>query len=208
MSSDHEKQSGSSSVWLGIIVGAVLMVGGAWFSSNVHLDFFHQLEEQGIPLDPGETIATIGVLLILFPIIRFFFLAPLQAAIQERNSNLEQTFSEAESLRAEMQKMRTEYEARLAATEANAREQIQAQVREAQNLGQTLRAEASQRAEQLLAQAQQQIEQEKAQALTEIRVAVVDLTLAATEKVLGENVDSDRNRQLVNDFIDKVEVAS
>jgi F0F1-type ATP synthase membrane subunit b/b' len=34
----------------------------------------------------------------------------------------------------------------------------------------------------------------------------VDLALSAAEKVIGENMNSDRNRKLVEDFINKVEV--
>jgi hypothetical protein len=35
----------------------------------------------------------------------------------------------------------------------------------------------------------------------------VDLTLAAAERVIGENMTTERNRRLVEDFIEKVEVA-
>ena len=44
--------------------------------------------------------------------------------------------------------------------------------------------------------------------MNELRLEVVNLTLAATEKLLGENMDSDKNRRLVQDFIDKVEVTA
>ena len=166
----------------------------------------HGLEGQGVPLNLGNTISVIGVFLILFPVIKFFFVTPLQLAIQERTQSLESTFAEAESLRKEMQSMRSEYEQRLVATEANARDQIQAQIREAQTLRTTLMAEAAQRADELVERAQQEIEAEKQKAITEIRMHVVDLTLLASERVLGENMDNDRNRRLVSEFIDKVEV--
>ena len=44
--------------------------------------------------------------------------------------------------------------------------------------------------------------------MKDLRLQVVDLTLAAAEKVIGENMNDERNRRLVTDFIDKVEVAS
>lgn len=67
-------------------------------------------------------------------------------------------------------------------------------------------ADASAEADAMVKKAQQEIEQEKYRVMAELRLAVVDLTLSATEKVLGENVDTDKNRRLVKDFIDKVEV--
>lgn len=194
-------------MWVGIVVGAVLMVGGMWLSKNWHPAFLENLAHQGIPLDPGKTISIIGVFLILFPVIKSFFVNPLSEAIGSRSAELERTFSEAEQLRAEMGQMRTDYERRLAETESQAREQIQGQIREAQNLRQSLMAEATQRADELVEKAQQEISAERDRVIAEIRVHVVDLTLAAAEKVLSENMDSDRNRRLVEDFIDRVEVA-
>jgi F-type H+-transporting ATPase subunit b len=189
-----------------IIIGLALMFGGYYVSKNIHLGVIDRLAAQGIPLDPGKTVATIGVFLILFPVINFFFITPLRDAIQERTGNLERTFTEAESLRAEMTKMRSDYEARIQQTEASAREQIQSQIREAQNLRGQLMAEATQRAEELVARAQVEIEAEKQKAITELRLHVVDLTLTAAERVIGQNMNTDINRRLVDEFIDKVEV--
>ena len=90
--------------------------------------------------------------------------------------------------------------------EADARAQIQAQIKEAQQLRQTLMSEAAAKADELVKRASQEIEAEKGRVMGELRLGVVNLTLAATEKLLGENMDSAKNRKLVEDFIDKVEV--
>lgn len=182
------------------------MVGGMWVSQNWKPEFLHALEEQGIPLDLGKTVAVVGVFLILFPVIRSFFVAPLATAINERTTELERTFSEAENLRHEMTQMKSDYEQRLATTEAAARETIQAQIKEAQALRQQIMAEATAKADELKQQAIADIEQEKSKVITELRLEAVNLTMMATERILGENIDQDRNRKLVQDFIDKAEV--
>jgi len=125
-----------------------------------------------------------------------------------RNQELETTFSDAEQLRTQMQTMKADYEARLTQTEAEAREQIQSQIKEAQNLRQQLMSEATQKADAMVRQAQLEIDQEKLNAISAIRTHVVDLSLAAAEKVIGENMDTEKNRRLVAEFIDTVEVAS
>ncbi len=182
------------------------MLGGTYIATNVKFGFVEALDKQGIPLDPGRTIAVIGVLLILFPVVKFFYLNPLVEAIHNRNSELERTFTEAEQLREQMNTMRKEYEDRLTRTEAEAREQIQAQIREAQNLRTELMAEASAKADELVKKAQEEIEAEKARVMVALRSEVVNLTLSATEKVLNENMNDDRNRRLVEEFIKTVEV--
>jgi len=203
-----QQKSSSGSVWVNFIIGLCLMLAGAYIAYNVPIPFQEKLADQGIPLDVGQTLASLGVLLILFPVIKSFFVVPLDAAITDRTQSLESTFTEAENLRTEMQKMRTEYEQRLAATEANARDQIQAQIREAQNLRTSLMSEATAKADELVTRAHQEIEAEKQKALTELRLQVVELTLTAAEKILGENMDTDKNRRLVAEFVDKAEVAS
>jgi F-type H+-transporting ATPase subunit b len=187
----------------GVVAGAILLFLG--------LTQFKETDPsilEGIDFNFGKTLVQIGVVLILFPLIYQIFVKPLSAAIQERNAELARTFTEAEQLRSRMEQMRSEYEARLVETEASAREQIQAQIREAQALRQQLMAEAAAKADELVKKAQQDIEQEKNRVMTELRLEVVNLTLTATERVLGENVDTERNRKLVTEFIDKVEVPS
>jgi F-type H+-transporting ATPase subunit b len=187
------------------VIGLLIIVAGA---TIVKGGFFDQSPIPGIDFQWGRSVVMIGFVILLFPVLKTFFVTPLADAINARNAGLEKTFTEAEELRANMTKLRTDYEQRLAATEASAREQIQAQIREAQNLRQTLMSEATEKADALLEQARTQIEQEKTKALLEIRTTVVDLTLAATEKVIGANLDDARSRKLVDEFISGMEVAS
>jgi F-type H+-transporting ATPase subunit b len=183
------------------IIGLVLLIVGAAVlpKSVLHLP-------GGLEINFGEVIATIGILLLLFPAIETFYTGPLAAAIGERNSNLEKTFSEAEELRNQMDKVRSDYERRLAQTEAEAREKIQAQIKEAQALRQRLEADAVGRADELIKRAHDEIEADRAKLKVELSSHVVNLTLSATEKLLGENMDTEKNRRLVEEFITKVEV--
>lgn len=185
------------------------MFGGMYAN---HAGIFKSIEDplmaQGIPLQLGKTVSVIGVMLILFPVIRSFFIDPLEEAITSRNSELEKTFSEAEALRAEMAAMKSDYEKRISDTEADAREKIQSQIKEAQDLRTTLMADAAKAKEQMIAQAQQEINLSKDKLMIELRTEVANLTLSATERILGENVDSAKNRKLVAEFIEKAEVPS
>ncbi len=162
----------------------------------------------GLELDLGKTITNIGVFLVFIPVITMYFYVPLKEAMDARNNELETTFTDVEQLRTQMQTMKSDYESRLSATEAEARTQIQSQIKEAQALRQQLVSEATERADTMIRQAQLEIDQEKAHAIATIRTHVVDLSLAAAEKVIGENMDSAKNRRLVEEYIDALEVAS
>lgn len=187
-----------------IVLGAVFLVIGyvvkdqSWTRPEMFA---------GLQLDFGKTITNIGVFLLFIPVINIYFSTPLKEAMDARNQELETTFSDAEQLRTQMQTLKADYEARLVKTEAEARDQIQSQIKEAQNLRQQLMSEATQKADAMVKQAQLEIDQEKQNAISAIRTHVVDLSLAAAEKVIGENMDTEKNRRLVAEFIDTVEVA-
>jgi len=194
---------GAATTIIGLVVGAIFVALGIFVFSDPK--FSPQLL-QGIDFNLGKTVTMIGIVLILFPVINSLYVKPLKEAIDSRNNELERTFTEAEELRARMDQMRSEYEQRLAETEASAREQIQAQIKEAQKLRTELVAEANAKRDEMIKKASEEIEYEKNRVMAEIRMEVVNLTLTATERILGESVDNDRNRKLVQEFIDKVEV--
>jgi F-type H+-transporting ATPase subunit b len=53
----------------------------------------------------------------------------------------------------------------------------------------------------MLTRAEQEIAHEREQALITLRQQVVDLTLSATEKVIGDSLDENRQRRLIDEFI-------
>lgn len=207
MSQETQKSGGAPTIVL-VVIGLVLMLGGANVSANppAFLDFQKDLEAQGIPLDLGKTVAAIGVFLILFPVIKSFFLKPLQEAIDQRTHSLESTFADAENLRAEMAQMKSDYEKRIIQTEEDARNQIQSQIKEAQDLRTQMVNEANARVEEMQRKAREEMEAERNKVLAEVRLHVADLSLQATEKLLNENVDNERNRRLIDEFIATAEV--
>lgn len=162
----------------------------------------------GLELNLGKTLAMVGVFLMLLPVIDMFYVSPLRTAIYERNTNLENTFSEAESLKQRMEELRTSYDQKLAAAEAEAREQIQAAINEANAMKAQILAEAKSQADELRSRVQEDMEREKRKMLVELRTHVVDLTLTATEKLIGQSMDEQKQRQLVAQFIENAEVGA
>lgn len=196
---EHTQSKGIPAI-VKIVGGLVIAVLGV-VANNANLTV-----HQPITIEFGKTIGSIGVFISLFPVIESFFVKPLTAAIDERNTNLETTFSEVETLRNEMTTMKGDYEKRIATTEAEAREKINAQIKEAQSLRQSLMAEAAAKSDALVKQAQEEIASEKAKVLGELRNHVTDLSLTAAEKVVGANMDTAANRKLIADFIADLEV--
>lgn len=198
------KRRGAMSVpLLLIIVGVVLFLVGRYAMTG---EAFKPKLLEGIDLHLGETVTSIGVFLFWVGLIHGMLIKPLSEAINNRTTTLEKTFSEAEQLEAQMETMRDDYEARLSETEANARAQIQAEVKKAQDLRTQIQAEASEKADEMIKKAQEEIRAERDKALVNLRVHVAKVSMLAAEKIIGENMDTDRNRRLVDEFVSNVEV--
>src|SRR5947209_20005056 len=80
------------------------------------------LEQLGLNL--RTALIQMGAVVLMFPVIDTFFLQPLREAMYERTKRIEDTYGEVEQLRDQMTQMKSDYEQRLATTEAEAREQI------------------------------------------------------------------------------------
>ena len=193
--------------WHKLAVGVLLMLGGMYGSNRGWgtPEFVHGI---GLPLDLMKIVAVVGVFLIVFPLLNTFYFIPLAESINNRTKSLEDTFSEAESLRSDMQQMKADYEKKITQTEEDARARIQGEVKKAQELRTQIQAEASAKAEEMLRKAREEIQAERDRVLIDVRVHVANLSLLATERILGENMDNERNRRLVEEFIDKVEAKS
>jgi len=157
-------------------------------------------------LDFSAMLVTIGVLIFMIPVVDALFLTPLKEALDARTKYLEDTYAEAEGLKQRMESLRAAYEEKLAKSEAEARSQIQTALHEAQQMKEQILNEARKQAEEIRKQAQEDIAREREKMLVDLRTHVVEMTLIATEKLIGARLDEETNRRLVEEFIENVEV--
>jgi F-type H+-transporting ATPase subunit b len=138
---------------------------------------------------------------LFFVLVREFALAGLQQTLEDRRVRIEQGLKDAEQARkdresAEQERLAALQEARREANEIiNRAQRVAAETRE-QDIAAT-REELARMKERATAE----IEAEKQRAIAELRGEVTDLALAAAGRVVGESMDSDRQRRLVADFL-------
>jgi F-type H+-transporting ATPase subunit b len=138
---------------------------------------------------------------LFFVLIREFALAGLQQTLSDRRDRIEQGLKDAEQARrdresAEQERLAALQEARREANEIITRAQrVAAETRE-QDIAAT-REELARMKERATAE----IEAEKQRAISELRGEVADLALAAASRVVREEMTSDRQRKLVQEFL-------
>lgn len=144
-------------------------------------------------------VVTFGVLLIL---LRKYAWGPITSALSERENRIQDSMDQAERALAEAKKVQADN------TKARREAEAEAQrvLREAREEAERLRGEEVEKTkakiQEMQENAQAEIEREKQSALADLRREVADLAIQAAEKILGENLDDNRQRKLVDDFID------
>ena len=146
--------------------------------------------------------------LILMVVLHRVFTTKIFSILDERRATIQASYDQLDADRAAMEKSRRDYEQRLANIEAEAREQIQAAVKDGQELRDNLVADARKQAETILEQGRNDTQRERQQAFLEMRQQIVSLAISAAGKVVGENLNDARQTKLVDDFIGSVGVGS
>jgi F-type H+-transporting ATPase subunit b len=139
--------------------------------------------------------------IVFFLIVKSLAWKGISATLESRRANIEQGLQDAEQARkdresAEQERLAALQEARREANEIiNRAQKVSAEAREADI------AATREELARLKERASAEIEAEKQRAIAELRGEVTTLALAAASRVVGESMDSDRQRKLVADFL-------
>jgi len=134
-----------------------------------------------------------------------FVYGPITAALEERDTKVEDAIKAAEVARQEAEAQMQKAQAELAEAQANAKRMVEEAMGRAERQAAEAVREADERAKAELQKARDTIAAEKRQAVQEIRAIAVDLTISATGKLLGQEVDAAKNKPLVESFVSGAE---
>jgi F-type H+-transporting ATPase subunit b len=150
-----------------------------------------------IDVVPGLMIWTIVCFLITLFVLKKFAFGPIQNMIDERRARIRSSVEEAENARTEARKLLEEHKALI----AGAKNEAGAILAEARRVGDSQRERAKEEIEadrqRRLEDTRKQIEAETTRALEQIRSEVAELALVATEKVVGQVLDREQDRKLI-----------
>ena len=151
-----------------------------------------------LEINPGLIIWTIITFIILLGILRAFAWKPLVQALTAREERIRTALQQSEAARQEAQRLLEEHKRQLTLAE----EQSQRIIREGRDMGEKIRAEVIEKANaasrHMVEQAKDEIRREKDAALTQLRTEVADLAIIAAGKILDANLDTPKQRQLVD----------
>ncbi|HRZ66542.1 MAG TPA: F0F1 ATP synthase subunit B [Candidatus Omnitrophota bacterium] len=156
-------------------------------------------------LSANEIVAQVVSFLLLLMLLRIFAWKKLLKMLDDRRERIASEFRRIDEAQSAVEKLKADYDKRLAGIEAEARAKIQEAVAEGKKVSQEIREGARQEARAILDKAQENIEIEVSKAKQELKEKVVELTLGTTEKLLKEKITDEKDRRLASDFLDELE---
>jgi F-type H+-transporting ATPase subunit b len=146
------------------------------------------------------------VFFALLYVLKKFAWPPLVKATVEREKRIEAQLAEAERLNKEAQALLEEQKRILEESRSKAHSMIS----EAKSFAEKERAAALEKTrleqEELLARALRDIAGERDRAVEELRREAVDLSLAAASKLVGQRLDSETDRKIVQEYLASVNI--
>lgn len=154
---------------------------------------------------PGLMIWTLITFLISLWILRRYAFGPLAEMIEKRRTMVRENLEASERSRDEAQMLLDEYKQQLAQARREAGEIVERARATGAELERQMREEATTQRERDIAAAKAAIEAETRQSIDQIKNQVADLTLIATEKVVGRALDAAEGRRLVEEALAEVD---
>lgn len=155
--------------------------------------------------DPGLFIWTILTFLALAALLARFAWRPMLAALDRRQSMIEQAVADARKAKEDLEHVRQENAAILASARVEAEAIVSRSRADADRLRAEMREKAVADAAAVLRNAERQIQRETAQAIEQIRREAVDLSLAVAGKLLRRNISAEDNEALIADAVRQID---
>ena len=156
-------------------------------------------------LEFGQIVTQVIGFIIAVLVLKRFAWGPILKLLDERRAAIAGRFAEADTAKQGAERLRAEYEGRMRDIDAEARKRMQEAIGEGQRVASQIKEDARREGREAVTRARDEAERERSKARILLRDDIVELALSATEKVVGERLDPDRHRRLVNEFIQDVE---
>ncbi|PKM47927.1 MAG: ATP synthase F0 subunit B [Firmicutes bacterium HGW-Firmicutes-8] len=152
----------------------------------------------------GKFAWQVANFLVLLFLLKKFAYKPILNMLDERKKSIEDAINNAETAKNEAEKMRKEYEARLAEAKQDAQDIIAKATKLGEEIKKDIVTTAQNEATKAIQRAQEEITREKAQAIAALRDEVAILAVMAAGKILGKAITAADHEKLVKDFVAEV----
>lgn len=147
--------------------------------------------------------ATINFFIFYFILNKFVFKKTI-AVMDSRKEEVEKAFVEAEEERNRARLLREQYDQDILTYKNEGLKVVENYKRKADQVYEEIIEETKREASFIKAKAIKEIEREKEKARIEIKDEVIELSMKLSRKILEKEIDENKHRELIDEFIAKV----
>lgn len=166
------------------------------------------------PLEKGVTMGLVTLdatlifqiinTIILFGALTYVLFKPVKEIMEKRQNLITDQLDDAEEKNVTADALIAEYKTKISDIEEEARVMIHEASVKAENRGNEIIKAAEKEAELVKKRAEKDIEREKLKAVNELKEDIVSLSLLAASKVLEKDIDQDKHKNLITEFLEEV----
>jgi F-type H+-transporting ATPase subunit b len=163
-------------------------------------------EEEHNPILPEADELIFGSLafLLVFLVLARFAFPRLNKGLKERQEKIRGDLEKAEESRKEAESSLARYEDQLREARAEAGSIVEESRKTAEQMRRDLLAKAEDESRQIVDKAQEEIRAERDRAVQELRRSLAEASVELAAKVVGSELDRERQLRLVDEYIDEV----
>jgi F-type H+-transporting ATPase subunit b len=136
--------------------------------------------------------------------MRKFAWGPILDLLDQRREKIDSDYKAAERELGSAEALKADFETKLSEIKVIERERVQEAVKKGEQLADGIVTKARAEVDQSKAKSLADLEMEARKAQKQLRDDVVDLAIGAAEKLIGERLDDDKHRQLIQRYIDEL----
>ena len=164
-----------------------------------------------VPLDAGlldingTLIAEIIAFLLMLGVLARWVYPPIVRAAEARQNQIKQQLEQAEKARREAEARLNAAQEEITKARVQAGQIIEQANRAAERIQQEAQEKAREEARRIIEAASRDIDAERQRAIQAIRLQMADLVTEAVRRIVGESLDGERHRKLIEATIEQVE---
>lgn len=146
--------------------------------------------------------------LILFILLRIFLFKPINKMLDERTQSVQKDIDDAERAKKEAEELKEQYSASLSEAREEAGKLLRQAHDEAEIEREAIIRKSHEEAESIVSAASETIENERKRVIRQAHSQIADLAIEAASKIVEANLDDEKNRRLVDEFLSEEEVGN
>ena len=138
--------------------------------------------------------------IVLFVLWKFAY-GPIMKTLNDRTKKIEKGLKDADDAKKKLAEITIEEKEVLKKARVESQEIIKKAEDAAKKSADNIVVEAKKQMEKMIEDAKKSIEQEKSKMMTEVKSEIAGLVVAATEKIIGEKLDKNKDKELIEKSI-------